>query len=483
MSITFACGNCGKSFTVDDKFAGKKGKCKQCGGVVQIPEGIASLAASGIPDTEILPSRRPAAPSRPTVEDAYGLDEPPRPAHRALPDGIEEVEPGSPVSRRLAARSDGMYAPPKPKKKGSGSTVGLVLKIGLGVVIGLVGIGLASAFISGFVRGFNNARGLSSRATLEAILQERVNLNQELAGVLSGVNDIPSAQAASQKANEKLRAIAANLRTLKSTKALNTDLEAVKPMYQAPQERATQQVIQQIARIAAIEGAWDALNAQGALEELDREEKSIPGLTQVETPQIPAPVQVSAAPDANPTPAPAAKSGGLSSRKSLEAAFQERVNLNKQLASILAGVKDVNTARRASGRAVAKFRAITNNLRKLKVAKGLMTDLQALKQQYEEPQKQASQEVLDQIKRIAEIEGAWDALKAQAALDELAAEEQTIPGMTQGDGSGTAAPTQPQPGADPGPRPGPNSNRPSNNRTKPGIRKGGMNRPNSPGPG
>ena len=37
MSITFACGNCGKAFTVDDNFAGKKGKCKQCGQVIVVP--------------------------------------------------------------------------------------------------------------------------------------------------------------------------------------------------------------------------------------------------------------------------------------------------------------------------------------------------------------------------------------------------------------------------------------------------------------
>ncbi len=164
------------------------------------------MAASGIPDPENPPSRRPA-PSRPSIEDAYGLDEPPRPDRRFLPDGIEEVEPGSPVSRRLAARSDGMFAPPKPKKKGREAPSAWSSRLVSAWSSGLVGIAFASAFVSGFVRGFNNARGLSSRATLEAILEERVQPEPAMAGLLSGVNDASFGPGASRRRTKSSRAL------------------------------------------------------------------------------------------------------------------------------------------------------------------------------------------------------------------------------------------------------------------------------------
>src|SRR5688572_20129435 len=37
MAITFACGNCGKAYRVDDRFAGKKAACKACGTINLIP--------------------------------------------------------------------------------------------------------------------------------------------------------------------------------------------------------------------------------------------------------------------------------------------------------------------------------------------------------------------------------------------------------------------------------------------------------------
>ncbi|HYE21399.1 MAG TPA: hypothetical protein VEA69_23330, partial [Tepidisphaeraceae bacterium] len=41
MAITFACGNCGKAYRVDDRFAGKKAACKACGTVNVIPAAAA----------------------------------------------------------------------------------------------------------------------------------------------------------------------------------------------------------------------------------------------------------------------------------------------------------------------------------------------------------------------------------------------------------------------------------------------------------
>lgn len=44
MSIEVACAGCGKSYRVEDRLAGKRGKCKQCGTTITIPP-LVSIAA------------------------------------------------------------------------------------------------------------------------------------------------------------------------------------------------------------------------------------------------------------------------------------------------------------------------------------------------------------------------------------------------------------------------------------------------------
>jgi dienelactone hydrolase len=59
MSISFTCSQCGRSYTVDDAFAGRKVRCKPCGAEMRIP----SPSSSG---------RQPPADESPP-EDLYGL--------------------------------------------------------------------------------------------------------------------------------------------------------------------------------------------------------------------------------------------------------------------------------------------------------------------------------------------------------------------------------------------------------------------------
>ncbi len=47
MPIDVQCQKCGKSYRVQDSMAGKKGKCKECGGVLEVPRGIDRLEVSG----------------------------------------------------------------------------------------------------------------------------------------------------------------------------------------------------------------------------------------------------------------------------------------------------------------------------------------------------------------------------------------------------------------------------------------------------
>lgn len=61
MSISFRCPACGKSFSVGDELAGKKARCKQCGGAMVIPAQAATKTAPPPPD------------------DLYGLDDDPAP--------------------------------------------------------------------------------------------------------------------------------------------------------------------------------------------------------------------------------------------------------------------------------------------------------------------------------------------------------------------------------------------------------------------
>jgi hypothetical protein len=82
MPITFECQACGKSFSVPDHLAGKKGSCKQCGSKFQIPTGSAT-------DPYAIEVLAGAAESEPTPEPApvftrIKAPAPPPPAAKGL---------------------------------------------------------------------------------------------------------------------------------------------------------------------------------------------------------------------------------------------------------------------------------------------------------------------------------------------------------------------------------------------------------------
>jgi hypothetical protein len=292
MSITFACGHCGKTFTLDDKFGGKKGKCKQCGSVMQIPGAVSAPdsmpgsvrreispsrraptpAHKPVHAQEISPSRRSPTPTQAPSPDIFGFDDQPRPGPAAVMSLDEEdFEPvgAAPLPRASIGRSEPSKKKKAKRSKGSTdySNVGRILGIVLAVILGLGGIGGIMKFV---------VPGFQSKSGLEALLKERIALTNQLAEVLSRVDDAASASAASADANTKMRAISSNLRTLKGTTALKSDIEALKNQYLVAQNQASLQVVNQITRIVQIPGAIQALNIQAAADELDREEKGIP---------------------------------------------------------------------------------------------------------------------------------------------------------------------------------------------------------------
>src|SRR4051794_16524160 len=48
MSLIARCGRCGKSYRVDEAFAGRRARCKACGGGVEVPaeQAVAALAST-----------------------------------------------------------------------------------------------------------------------------------------------------------------------------------------------------------------------------------------------------------------------------------------------------------------------------------------------------------------------------------------------------------------------------------------------------
>ena len=109
MSLEFACEKCGHPFHVEDRFAGKKGRCKHCGHIMPIPtesSGEVAVAVAADPPSSGGFKLRPVA----------GVDVPDeQPAHhRAAPAlqvrplatadvphrSVEQVEADKPRDRR-----------------------------------------------------------------------------------------------------------------------------------------------------------------------------------------------------------------------------------------------------------------------------------------------------------------------------------------------------------------------------------------------
>jgi hypothetical protein len=97
MAIEFKCPGCGKSYRVDDEFAGRRGKCRQCGAATAVPAAATAAAPSnGMPrkaDANQARSAetvsRPTPVQKPTVKPAFK----PAVANPAAP-----VSPARPVS-------------------------------------------------------------------------------------------------------------------------------------------------------------------------------------------------------------------------------------------------------------------------------------------------------------------------------------------------------------------------------------------------
>lgn len=84
--ISVKCPSCPKTYNVDDKFAGKKAKCKECGAIMSIP-ALAESAPAGSPemDTDSLAALESAAQTTPKAAPAAPHTPRPAPGGRSAP--------------------------------------------------------------------------------------------------------------------------------------------------------------------------------------------------------------------------------------------------------------------------------------------------------------------------------------------------------------------------------------------------------------
>ncbi len=273
MSISFACDQCGKSFTLDDEFVGKKGKCKQCGAVMQIPSAPAARPVA----REVASSRRPSAPPPPPREDVYGFDDDPLPS-RSSPAGVEGEGVGSSVATRPKAKkkSGSLFgSSPKAQSSGGHSAFPIVLRIVIGILFGGGGI-VATAL------GLPNLRtmftpGYTSRSEFDALAKRQLDLSRELAGILGTVTDVPSAAAASPGANAAIRKIAQHMKANKDRKGSKKDIDELIQKYRSEKAQLTQALAGEWFRIGMIPGAHEAMAVDGTIEEALALEREIAG--------------------------------------------------------------------------------------------------------------------------------------------------------------------------------------------------------------
>jgi dienelactone hydrolase len=111
MAIRFACPHCGRPAQVDDKFAGKTGRCPECRGTMQIP--VPSVAA-----------HRPFEPE-PVPEDVYGLSETASVSPPRLPERSATAPAISPKPKKATGSKSKAEAGNK-TKQASGLSIAVV---------------------------------------------------------------------------------------------------------------------------------------------------------------------------------------------------------------------------------------------------------------------------------------------------------------------------------------------------------------------
>jgi len=141
MSIEVVCGSCGKRHKADEKYAGKRGKCKQCGAPMEVP------ALAAVPDAAddfgVLGFREEA-----TVDAAVAappVPPPPPPLPTAIPiaapvQGYRPQPPAPPTPPLYVPPGGFRPAPPAPRRNSLTAWRIVLVLIAVGVGLALEGI-------------------------------------------------------------------------------------------------------------------------------------------------------------------------------------------------------------------------------------------------------------------------------------------------------------------------------------------------------
>ena len=272
MTITFACPDCARRYSVNPALAGKRTKCKQCGHGMTIP-----AAATG-----------PAAAPGPAF-DPYAFDDEPAAPGRA-PAAVSESGPGyglaaAPGSRSAVAEAEAPVAAPrrvgpvKKKRAKARSGPGVLAGRG-GAGFSLGGLVAVAVFVLRIVAlgqgGFGF--GLSARSEVERFVEANLAGVQEMTSILATVRDPASAGGATPRAVAVLDRLVAEARRVKDKKARVSDLDAVKRTYDGQIDAAWAGVEREMQRVASVPGGGEVLQAlQGPAQELATLESSSGG--------------------------------------------------------------------------------------------------------------------------------------------------------------------------------------------------------------
>lgn len=151
MPIDIRCAACGKRYVVDDRLAGKKGRCKGCGAVLDIVAAPVAVAQFAPPAMPSVPAAPPPLPPPPPQDDVYSFAEPAQvnenaQGFRATPPplppmvAVPQFPTGAPAARRPASGAKPLL-----------SSNLMTFLIGLGVIIisFLVGMNTKDRFMGG----------------------------------------------------------------------------------------------------------------------------------------------------------------------------------------------------------------------------------------------------------------------------------------------------------------------------------------------
>jgi len=147
MPIEIVCGSCGAKYTVNERFAGKRAKCRKCGMIMQVPGTPVSLTGSSpILDSPMIERPPLASPAPRGSMPDFPQPRPlaPRPTPQPQP-VARQAAPGEPLILSSNAAEYGQGAPPTAKHWTSHLSRRTWIVIGAAVVV-IAAVGLLLLF-------------------------------------------------------------------------------------------------------------------------------------------------------------------------------------------------------------------------------------------------------------------------------------------------------------------------------------------------